>query len=79
MSKWVVTAMRPVPDKSHILKTCPTKAGPPPPFPADFRPDILTVDGNLELDSDDDEEDMLFLAAAGDGDDSFEEEEVESL
>lgn len=32
MSKWVETAMRPVPERSHMLKTCPTKAGPPP-FP----------------------------------------------
>lgn len=32
-SKWVETAMRPVPERSHILKTWPTKAGPPPPLP----------------------------------------------
>lgn len=29
MSKWVETAMRPVPERSHMLKTWPTKAGPP--------------------------------------------------
>jgi len=34
MSKCVETAMRPVPERSHMLNTCPTKAGPPlPPFP----------------------------------------------
>ena len=33
MSKCVETAMRPVPERSHMLNTCPTNAGPPPPFP----------------------------------------------
>lgn len=47
MSKWVETAMRPVPERSHMLKTWPTKAGPPP-FPVELSPDILTVEGNAE-------------------------------
>lgn len=42
--------MRPVPERSHMLKTWPTKAGPPP-FPLELIPAILTVDGNPELDS----------------------------
>lgn len=42
--------MRPVPDRSHILKTCPTKAGPPT-FPLELSPPILTVEGNPERDS----------------------------
>lgn len=47
MSKWVETAMRPVPERSHILKTWPTKAGPPP-LPLELSPETLTVDGNAE-------------------------------
>jgi hypothetical protein len=43
----VETAIRPVPDKSHILNTCPKKAGPVP-FPDDFTLVILTLDGNLD-------------------------------
>lgn len=50
MSKWVETAIRPVPERSHILKTWPTKAGPPP-LTFEFSPAILTADGNPELDS----------------------------
>lgn len=46
MSKWVETAMRPVPERSHMLNTWPTKAGPP--FPAEFKLEILTVEGNPE-------------------------------
>lgn len=45
--------MRPVPERSHILKTWPTKAGPPP-LIFEFSPAILTVDGNPEFDSDED-------------------------
>ena len=48
MSKWVETAMRPVPERSHILKTWPTKAGPPA-LPLELRLLILTVDGKGEL------------------------------
>ena len=54
MSKWVETAMRPVPERSHILNTWPTNAGPPPPLMFEFSPAILTVDGNPEVDSGDD-------------------------
>lgn len=50
-SKCVDTAMRPVPERSHILKTWPTKAGPPP-LPLEFRPPILTVDGKPEFELD---------------------------
>lgn len=50
MSKWVETAMSPVPERSHMLKTWPTKAGPPP-FLFEFKPETLTVEGNPELDS----------------------------
>lgn len=42
--------MRPVPERSHILKTWPTKAGPPP-LRLELSPAILTADGNAELDS----------------------------
>jgi len=63
-SKWVETAMRPVPERSHMLKTCPTKAGPPP-FPLGLSLPILTADGNPELDS---AEDMSLTEA----DDDFE-------
>ena len=44
--------MIPFPETSHILKTCPTNAGPPP-FPEVFRPPILTSFGNAEPDSGD--------------------------
>jgi hypothetical protein len=47
MSKWVETAMRPVPERSHMLKTWPTKAGPPP-LTVELSPEILTVEGNAE-------------------------------
>jgi hypothetical protein len=47
MSKWVETAMRPVPERSHMLKTWPTKAGPPP-LPVELSPETLTVEGNAE-------------------------------
>jgi len=42
MSKCVETAMRPVPERSHMLKTCPTKAGPPPPPPFPLAPSRAT-------------------------------------
>lgn len=58
ISKWVVTAMRPVPEGSHMLKTCPTKAGPP--LELGLRPSIRTLDGNPG-------EDMLLIAAGADG------------
>lgn len=48
MSKWVETAMRPVPERSHILKTWPTKAGPLAVLPLELRLEILTVDGKGE-------------------------------
>lgn len=54
MSKWVETAIRPVPERSHILKTWPTNAGPSA-FPSEFRPEILSVDGNPELNSADED------------------------
>lgn len=43
MSKWVETAISPVPERSHMLKTRPTKAGPP--FPADLTPryDVVSL------------------------------------
>lgn len=66
MSKWVDTAMRPVPERSHILKTCPTNAGPPP-LQLEFRPEIRTVDGNPDPDPDE----TPFNA----GEDEFEEGE----
>lgn len=50
MSKWVDTAIRPVPERSHMLNTWPTKAGPPP-LRLEFNRETLTVDGNPELDS----------------------------
>ena len=46
--------MSPVPERSHMLKTWPTKAGPPP-FPLELIAEILTVDGNPELEDSDDE------------------------
>lgn len=46
--------MSPVPERSHMLKTWPTKAGPPP-FPLELIAEILTVDGNPELGDSDDE------------------------
>jgi len=58
--------MRPVPERSHMLKTCPTKAGPPP-FPLEFTLPILTADGNPGFDS---AEDNPFTVA----DDDFEGE-----
>lgn len=64
--------MRPVPERSHILKTWPTNAGPPP-FPVEFKLEILTVDGNPELvDSDD------ILLADEDEAEGLVEEEKES-
>lgn len=51
ISKWVETAIRPVPVRSHILNTCPTKAGPPR-FPSELRDDILTVELSPEDDVD---------------------------
>ena len=48
MSKWVETAMRPVPERSHILKTWPTKAGPLAALPLELKLEILTVDGKAE-------------------------------
>lgn len=53
MSKWVETAISPVPERSHILKTWPTNAGPPA-FPFELSPEILSVDGKPELNSADD-------------------------
>lgn len=62
ISKWVETAMRPVPERSHILKTWPTKAGPLP-LIIEFSPAILTVPGNdEELDSEGDDA-AVFMAA----------------
>lgn len=46
--------MSPVPERSHMLKTWPTKAGPLP-FPLELIAEILTVDGNPELEDPDDE------------------------
>lgn len=46
--------MSPVPERSHMLKTWPTKAGPPP-LPLELIAEILTVDGNPELEDSDDE------------------------
>lgn len=66
MSKCVETVIRPVPVRSHILKTWPTKAGPP--LPAELRPEILTGSGNPESDL----EDMPLTAEGGVGDDEFE-------
>lgn len=43
-----------MPERSHMLKTWPTKAGPPP-FPLELIAEILTVDGNPELEDSDDE------------------------
>lgn len=57
MSKWVETAIKPVPERSHILKTWPTKAGPPP-----LLAEILTGEGNPEAESE-----GLFLIAEEDG------------
>ena len=54
ISKCVETAIRPVPVRSHILNTCPTKAGPPR-FPSELRDDILTVELSPEDDVDVDE------------------------
>ncbi|GMN44520.1 hypothetical protein TIFTF001_013709 [Ficus carica] len=51
ISKWVETAMRPVPERSHILNTWPTKAGPPP-LRLELSPAILTDDGNGDVDAD---------------------------
>lgn len=50
--------MRPVPERSHMLKTWPTKAGPPP-FPSGLSPVILSVDGSPEPESEPDE--VLFF------------------
>lgn len=53
ISKWVETAIRPVPERSHILKTWPTKAGPPLP-PVMFFPlsrDTRTDLGEERVDS----------------------------
>lgn len=61
MSKWVDTAIKPVPERSHMLKTWPTKAGPPP-CPVEIR----TVEGNLETGS---EEGKLLMADDDDGED----------
>ena len=47
MSKWVETAMRPVPERSHMLKTWPTKAGPPSLRP-EGKPETLTEEGKVE-------------------------------
>lgn len=49
MSKWVDTAIRPVPERSHMLKTWPTNAGPP--FPVVLSPEILTDDGKPDPES----------------------------
>lgn len=46
--------MSPVPERSHMLKTWPTKAGPPP-VPLELIAEILTVDGNPEPEDSDDE------------------------
>lgn len=46
--------MSPVPERSHMLKTWPTKAGPLH-FPPELIPAILTVDGNPELEDSADE------------------------
>ena len=40
--------MRPVPERSHILKTWPTKAGPLAALPLELKLEILTVDGKAE-------------------------------
>ena len=45
ISKWLETAMRPVPERSHILKTWPTKVGPLP-LDVEFIPAILIFPGN---------------------------------
>lgn len=55
-----VTAIRPAPERSHILKTWPTNAGPPV-FPSELRPEILSVDGKPESKLGDD--DKPFTAA----------------
>lgn len=56
-----------MPARSHILKTWPTKAGPP--LPLELRPEILTGAGNPEPDL----EDMPLIA-----DDGVGHEELES-
>lgn len=43
-----------MPERSHMLKTWPTKAGPPP-VPLELIAEILTVDGNPEPEDSDDE------------------------
>lgn len=43
-----------MPERSHMLKTWPTKAGPPP-FLLELIPAIRTVDGDPELEGSDDE------------------------
>lgn len=74
ISKWVETAMRPVPERSHMLKTCPTKAGPP--FPLELIDAILTVDGNPEFESDDD---TRFISDLEDTESGRDEEDGEGI
>ena len=49
ISKWFETAIRPVPERSHMLKTWLTKAGPPL-LLLEVSPVILTIDGKPEFD-----------------------------
>lgn len=63
ISKWVETAMRPVPERSHILKTWPTKAGPLP-LIIEFKLAILILAGN-EDEVDSDAGAAVFMAAGG--------------
>lgn len=75
ISKWVETAIRPVPVRSHILNTWPTKAGPPR-FPSELRDDILTVELSPEDDVDVDvDADEAFLTVDSSGETSSESPE----
>lgn len=54
MSNRVVTVMSPLPEGSSMLKTCPTKAGPPPALELETSPSILTPEAKLLIADDGD-------------------------